>query len=76
MTALVSKVAPPATFTLPNAAFPEHCLKAGYQIAHESPYLKHRGWGQIATMGNITPALLTPLFEALAGISAGHRTYA
>ncbi len=64
------------TFTLPHAAFQEHCLKAGYQIAHESPYLKHRGWGQIATMGNITPALLTPLFEALAGISTGHRTYA
>lgn len=54
------------TFTLPNTEFPEQCLKAGYQIAHESPYLKQRGWGQIATMGNLSALSLDTLFESLA----------
>ncbi|MGA8028680.1 MAG: aminotransferase class V-fold PLP-dependent enzyme [Bryobacteraceae bacterium] len=53
------------TFVLPNASFPKECLGAGYQIAHESPYLQSQGWGQIATMGNITVPLLEPLFHAL-----------
>ena len=64
------------TFTLPNAAFPEQCLKAGYQIAHESPYLKHRGWGQIATMGNIPASSLDPLFESLASLAARQPVHA
>jgi aspartate aminotransferase-like enzyme len=53
------------TFALPSASFPKECLKAGFLIAHESPYLQSRGWGQIATMGNITPAVLEPLFLSL-----------
>jgi aspartate aminotransferase-like enzyme len=57
------------TFVLPSPAFPEQCLNAGYQIAHESQYLKCRGWGQIATMGDVTPGSLIPLFRALADVT-------
>jgi aspartate aminotransferase-like enzyme len=64
------------TFPLPTPAFPEACLEAGYQIAHESPYLKHRGWGQIATMGNVTPASLAPLFDAIASMGMGQAAHA
>jgi aspartate aminotransferase-like enzyme len=53
------------TFTLPHPDFAGECLRAGYQIAHESQYLRHRGWGQIATMGDITPSTLAPLFRVL-----------
>ncbi len=53
------------TFALPGHEFVEQCLNAGYQIAHESSYLQNRGWGQIATMGDFTPDVLTPLFESL-----------
>ncbi|HTZ56774.1 MAG TPA: aminotransferase class V-fold PLP-dependent enzyme [Acidobacteriaceae bacterium] len=42
------------TFRLPDQHLPSDCLRAGYRIAHESPYLQARGWGQIATMGNVT----------------------
>lgn len=59
------------TFALPYADFPEKCLEIGYQIAHESQYLKARGWGQFATMGNITASALAPLFEILSGMAAG-----
>ena len=52
------------TFVLPNTFFAKACLEAGYQIAHESPYLQSRGWGQIATMGNITLPSLTSLFAS------------
>ncbi|MGH9586911.1 MAG: aminotransferase class V-fold PLP-dependent enzyme [Acidobacteriaceae bacterium] len=58
------------TFTLPGPEFAERCLEAGYQIAHDSSYLRNRGWGQIATMGNTTPEMLAPLFKALPGIAA------
>jgi aspartate aminotransferase-like enzyme len=58
-----------ATFVLPSRAFPQECLNAGYQIAHESQYLKCRGWGQIATMGDVTPGSLIPLFRALADVT-------
>lgn len=53
------------TFTLPTPSFPDKCLKAGYEIAHESAYLRERGWGQIATMGDVTPFSLDSLFRAL-----------
>jgi len=54
-----------ATFALPTFSFPETCLAAGYQIAHESRYLRLRGWGQIAWMGNVTSASLEGLFQRL-----------
>jgi aspartate aminotransferase-like enzyme len=53
------------TFPLPSPLFAERCRRAGFQIAHESEYLRTRGWGQIATMGNLTGNSLAPLFEAL-----------
>lgn len=58
------------TFALPDPKFAEQCLNAGYQIAHESSYLQNRGWGQIATMGDFTPEVLTPLFESLPALSS------
>lgn len=54
-----------ATFALPSPAFPEKCLSAGYRIAHESSYLRSRGWGQISWMGNVTSASLEGLFRRL-----------
>jgi aspartate aminotransferase-like enzyme len=65
------------TFVLPHPSFAKTCLEIGYQIAHESPYLHSRGWGQIATMGNITLQTLAPLFcifrskSIHVGLSAG-----
>jgi len=53
------------TFPLPSPLFAERCLRAGFHIAHESEYLRTRAWGQIATMGCVTGALLAPLFDAL-----------
>ena len=53
------------TFVLPSLRFPAQCLEAGYQIAYESQYLKSRGWGQIATMGNIDATSVEPLFRAI-----------
>ncbi len=53
------------SFALPDDSFPKQCLEAGFQIAFESQYLQSRNWGQIATMGNITSALLDEFFEAL-----------
>jgi aspartate aminotransferase-like enzyme/predicted N-acetyltransferase YhbS len=53
------------TFVLPSAGFARRCLRAGFRIAHESDYLRERGWGQIATMGNLERAKMQPLFEAL-----------
>ncbi len=61
------------TFSLPASSFPEECLNAGYRIAHESLYLQSRGWGQIATMGNITSASLDPLFRILGSQPACQR---
>jgi aspartate aminotransferase-like enzyme/N-acyl-L-homoserine lactone synthetase len=53
------------TFPLPHAGFPRQCLRAGFKIAHESDYLRERGWGQIATMGNLDCAALEMFFETL-----------
>jgi aspartate aminotransferase-like enzyme/N-acyl-L-homoserine lactone synthetase len=61
------------TFALPAPSFPGECLNAGYRIAHESLYLQSRGWGQIATMGNITSASLDPLFRTLGSRPAYQR---
>jgi aspartate aminotransferase-like enzyme len=54
------------TFRLPDARFADDCLRAGYVIAHESQYLVARGWGQIATMGDVTEERLRPLFGTIA----------
>jgi aspartate aminotransferase-like enzyme len=54
-----------ATFPLPSAGFPQACLNAGFRIAHESDYLRTRGWGQIATMGNLNRESLEKLFAAV-----------
>jgi aspartate aminotransferase-like enzyme/N-acyl-L-homoserine lactone synthetase len=53
------------TFVLPDAVFARHCLREGFTIAHESDYLRTRGWGQFATMGELDEGLLAPLFESL-----------
>ncbi|HWG18976.1 MAG TPA: aminotransferase class V-fold PLP-dependent enzyme [Terracidiphilus sp.] len=53
------------SFPLPSPGFAGRCERAGFRIAHESEYLRTRGWGQIATMGNVTRASLEPLFEGL-----------
>ncbi len=58
------------TFALPSASFPQHCLDAGFLIAHESPYLQTRGWAQLATMGNINQITLQPLFQKLVGLNS------
>jgi aspartate aminotransferase-like enzyme len=58
------------TFDLPYAGFPEECARAGYVIAHESPYLQTRGWAQIATMGDIREETLTRFFEAMGSLMA------
>jgi aspartate aminotransferase-like enzyme len=59
-----------ATFDLPYASFPEECARYGYVIAHESPYLQTRGWGQIATMGDIREETLTRFFAAIETLMA------
>jgi len=64
------------TFVLPGEDFADRCLEAGYQIAHESGYLLSRGWGQIATMGNVTPELLAPLFETLPSLATKQSVFA
>jgi aspartate aminotransferase-like enzyme len=53
------------TFALPYAGFAEDCAQDGYVIAHESPYLQTRGWGQIATMGDISQAMVEGFFAAV-----------
>jgi aspartate aminotransferase-like enzyme len=54
-----------ATFTLPDARCAERCREAGYQIAHESGYLKERSWGQISVMGDLDKRRIAPVFAAL-----------
>ena len=54
-----------ATFPLPSAGFAQECLRAGFRIAHESDYLRTRGWGQIATMGSLTRESLETLFATV-----------
>jgi hypothetical protein len=41
-------------------------MRAGFRIAHESEYLRTRGWGQIATMGDLDRVRLEPLFAWMA----------
>ena len=53
------------TFCLPYASFSDDCARSGYVIAHESPYLQTRGWGQIATMGDIREETITSFFQAM-----------
>lgn len=55
------------TFALPSANFARRCARAGFRIAHESDYLQRRGWGQIATMGDVDQRRLEPLFSWIAG---------
>jgi hypothetical protein len=54
------------TFVLPSADFPRRCARAGFRIAYESEYLQRRGWGQIATMGDVDRSRLEPLFAWIA----------
>jgi hypothetical protein len=54
-----------ATFPIPWPGFSKECLRAGFRIAHESDYLRARGWTQIATMGDLTATTLEPLFAAV-----------
>jgi aspartate aminotransferase-like enzyme len=54
------------TFPLTATGFAQDCLSAGFRIAHESDYLRSRGWGQIATMGNLSREALEPLFTSIA----------
>lgn len=58
------------TFSLPFPRLPEECARYGYVIAHESPYLQTRGWGQIATMGDIREETLTSFFETMRSLMA------
>jgi aspartate aminotransferase-like enzyme len=53
-----------SSFVLPDTEFAARCRNSGYRIAHESQYLKARGWGQIATMGEVTAEALQQLFAA------------
>ena len=59
-----------ATFPLPPG-YARACMRAGFCIAHESDYLRARGWGQIATMGNLTEAALEPLFAVVQSPAPG-----
>lgn len=54
-----------STFPLPWERFAEECQRAGFRIAHESDYLRARGWGQIATMGTLNRAALEPIFDVI-----------
>jgi aspartate aminotransferase-like enzyme len=63
------------TFSLPYVSFPEECARGGYVIAHESPYLQTRGWGQIATMGDIREETLARFFEVMASLMARRTTH-
>lgn len=53
------------SFPLPSGRFARECFHAGFRIAHESDYLRDRGWGQIATMGKLDRDALEPLFASM-----------
>jgi len=53
------------SFPLPAPGFARLCRRAGFRIAHESDYLRSRGWGQIATMGNVSRSAIEPIFGAV-----------
>jgi len=59
------------TFALPSGDFVRRCARAGFRIAHQSEYLERRGWGQIATMGDVNRNRLEPLFGWMAAAGAG-----
>lgn len=53
-----------ATFRLPPGLV-ETCAAAGFRIAHQSDYLRARGWGQISVMGDVSSKMLRGLPSAL-----------
>jgi len=54
------------TFPLPYQNV-ERCRQLGFRIAHESCYLRERGWGQISVMGDLDAERIRPVFDALCG---------
>lgn len=57
---------PPITsFSAPTAAAMRECYEAGFRIAHESEYLRRRGWAQISVMGDLDYATVAPIFDLL-----------
>ncbi len=63
--------APPITsFAVPSPAAMCECYEAGFRIAHESEYLRRRGWAQISVMGDLDEATIAPVFDLL-GVAMG-----
>ncbi len=62
------------SFRLP-AGMTERCREAGFQIACESGYLRAKGWGQIATMGDFGGQSLDRLFDALEAVGHSAREF-
>ncbi|HEY0795558.1 MAG TPA: aminotransferase class V-fold PLP-dependent enzyme [Acidisarcina sp.] len=58
------------TFPLRDAALIESCRDAGFLLAHQSCYLRERGWAQLSVMGDLDSEQLLPLFARLAEVSA------
>jgi hypothetical protein len=54
------------TFPLPDQNV-ERCRQLGFRIAHESCYLRERGWGQVSVMGDLDAERIWPVFDALCG---------
>jgi aspartate aminotransferase-like enzyme len=54
------------SFPLPDRAV-ERCRARGFRIAHESQYLRERGWGQIGVMGDLNERMIAKVFDALCG---------
>ena len=52
------------TFPMPEGA-ERRCRQLGFRIAHESRYLRERGWGQISIMGDLSEERIRPVFDAL-----------
>jgi aspartate aminotransferase-like enzyme len=63
------------TFATPPGWSANHiaaaCRALGYEVAYASRYLRRRSWVQIATMGEVAPDDLRPLFAGLAFHLAG-----
>ena len=57
--------APIVSFAVPSAEAMRACSGAGYRIAHESEYLRQRGWAQISVMGDLDKAIIAPVFDLL-----------
>jgi aspartate aminotransferase-like enzyme/N-acyl-L-homoserine lactone synthetase len=54
------------TFPLPKQGV-ERCRRSGFRVAHESCYLRVRGWGQVSVMGDLDAQRIWPVFDALCG---------